>query len=193
MTLPILLQGLSAGMNVGDDFTTAIGTAGLLSSPDPLGGSFDLNDLDEHNFPIEHDASLSRQDAYFGNDYSFNQTTFNQVLSYYAGMNTTSIPVASHAKYSRVQTESQRDPTFTYGPREFLLSYGETALYLSVMGDPTTGIAPVDYVEIFFGKTAVLTCLHSTLTQTVQSKNVFPTPKAGAHQHSKRLSTVSAL
>ena len=98
----------------------------------------------------EHDASLSRQDAFFGNDYSFNQTIFNQVLSYYKGMPKTSIPVAAKAKYARVQDSQKRNPTFTYGPREFILSYGETALYLSIMGDPTTGVAPLNYVKIFF-------------------------------------------
>lgn len=53
LTIPALIAGLQAGMNVGADFTTAIGAAGLLSSPMPLLGSFDLNDLDQHNFPIE--------------------------------------------------------------------------------------------------------------------------------------------
>jgi len=53
LTIPDLVAGLSAGMNVGADFTTAIGAAGLLSSPMPLLGSFNLNDLNQHNFPIE--------------------------------------------------------------------------------------------------------------------------------------------
>lgn len=37
----------------------------------------------------------------------------------------------------------------TYTPQQFNLSYGETALYLS-MGDPIAGAAPVEYVKIFF-------------------------------------------
>ena len=49
LTIPNLITGLAAGMNVGADFTTAIGVAGLLSSPYPLLGSFDLNDLDQHS------------------------------------------------------------------------------------------------------------------------------------------------
>lgn len=58
--------------------------------------------------------------------------------------------VAAHAKYNRVQTEAARDPKFYYTPLQYILSYGETALYISVLGDPTTGIAPVEYVKIFF-------------------------------------------
>ncbi|CAK4032758.1 related to chloroperoxidase [Lecanosticta acicola] len=151
MTLDTIIQGLADGMNIDAPFASFLFAGGSLAAPDNRQlQSFDLNDLDQHNFPIEHDASLSRQDAFFGNDYSFNQTIFNQVLSFYDGMANTSIPVASKAKYARVQDSQQRDPTFTYGPREFILSYGETALYLSIMGDPTTGVAPVDYVKIFF-------------------------------------------
>ncbi|KAK4621380.1 Putative sterigmatocystin biosynthesis peroxidase stcC [Fulvia fulva] len=71
MTIPHMLQGLSAGMNMGAYFTVLIGGAGLLSSPNVLGGAFDLDDLDQHNFSIEHDASLSRRDAFFGDDHSF--------------------------------------------------------------------------------------------------------------------------
>lgn len=52
--------------------------------------------------------------------------------------------------------ERGRDARFQYGAREFVLSYGETALYLSVMGDPIMGIAPVDYVKIFFGELLVI-------------------------------------
>jgi hypothetical protein len=54
-------------------------------------------------------------------------------------------------RYNRVKTETARDPDFTYTPQQYVLSYGETALYLSVLGNPTTGVAPIDYVKIFFG------------------------------------------
>lgn len=153
LTIPILIKALDYGMNVGADFATVIGAAGILSVPgDLLATSFDLNDIDEHNFPIEHDASLSRADYNLndGNNYSFNQSIFNTVLAYYDGMENTSIPVAAKAKLNRVKTETARDPKFTYTPQQFVLSYGETALYISVMGDPETGVAPLEYVKVFF-------------------------------------------
>ena len=153
MTIPHLLQGLAAGMNIGPDFTIAIGGVGLLSSPNPLGGSFDLNDLDQHNFPIEHDASLSRQDAFFGDDYSFNQGIFNQVLAQYKGSKTTNLKGASAAIANRTMDSQKRNPTFVYGPREFVLRYGETGLYLQTMGgDDLTGVANIDYVRQLFEK-----------------------------------------
>ena len=128
---------------------------GLQSAPNPLSSTFDLDNLDQHNFPIEHDGSLSRRDAYFGDDHTFNQDTFNQVLAYYEGMEETSIPVASKARYNRIETARSEDPEFIYGVRQLVLSTGETALYLSTMGDPTTGVAPVKYVKSLFGESAI--------------------------------------
>jgi hypothetical protein len=161
LDIPTLIRGFKDGMNVGADFTTAIGLMGLQSAPNPLSSTFDLNDLDQHNFPIEHDASLSRQDAYFGNDYSFDQKIFNQVLAYYEGMEETSIPVASKARYNRVETARSQNPEFIYGVRQLVLSTGETALYLSTMGDPTTGVAPVKYVKSLFGESIAKSIPHS--------------------------------
>lgn len=151
MTIPHLLQGLAAGLNMGADFTVAIGGAGLLASPNPLGGSFDLNQLDQHNFPIEHDSSLSRQDAYFGNDYSFNQTIWDTTVNAYKGMTYTSIPVAAKIRNARYNNSLATNPTYTFGLREFIFAYGETAIYLQTMGSSTdNGVANFDYVRTLF-------------------------------------------
>lgn len=136
---------------MGADFSLFVGAAGIGSNPNFLPSlSFDLDQLRRHEIIIEHDASLSRADASTGDNYSFNQTIWDTVLAYYDGMESTSIPVAAKAKYMRVQTEKARDPTFTYGPVQFIFSYGETAIYISTMGDPTTGVAPVKYVRSLF-------------------------------------------
>ncbi|KAI6802881.1 hypothetical protein KC363_g1224 [Hortaea werneckii] len=151
MTLPILIKGLKAGMNMAPDFTIAIGGVGLLSSDSPdTARAFDLNDLDQHNFPIEHDASLSRRDAFFGNDYSFYQPNWDMVLKYYQGKTETDITSASAAQRNRVATSRAINPEVVYGPREFVLANGETALYLQTMADPFSGRAKLDYVRMLF-------------------------------------------
>ncbi|CAD0081980.1 unnamed protein product [Aureobasidium vineae] len=151
-TIPILTDCLKRGLNVGADFALVVGTAGIGSNPNPLtsGLYFDLDMLDRHDFLIEHDGSLSRADASTGNNYSFNQTIWDTVLAYYSGMEDAAIPVASKARYNRISTEAARDPNFSYSPVQFILSYGETALYLSTMGDPITGVAPLEYVRSLF-------------------------------------------
>lgn len=137
---------------MGADFTVAIGGAGLLSSPNPLAGSFDLSDLDQHNFPIEHDASMSRQDAALGSNTLFNPPTWDQYISFFEGKATTDVPTASRAKFARYNDSLTRNPDFVYGLRETVFSYGENAIYLQAMSDPVSGQANVDYVRSLFEK-----------------------------------------
>lgn len=152
MTIPHLLKGLAEGMNMGADFTVAIGGAGLLSSPFPLGGSFDLDDLSMHNFPIEHDASMSRQDAALGNAQPFSDPNWQQYISFFDGKTTTDVPTASKAKFARYNDSLTKNPDFTYGIREAVFSYGENAIYLQAMSDPVSGQAKVEYVKTLFGE-----------------------------------------
>lgn len=53
MTLPVIQKGLGQGLNIGNDLSSFLHTGGLLSSKNALSGAFNLNDLDQHNFPIE--------------------------------------------------------------------------------------------------------------------------------------------
>lgn len=151
MTIPHLIAGLKAGLNVGADFSTAIGEVGFFDNPaGPLAQFFNLDQLDKHNYLIEHDGSLSRRDAYFGNDHSFYFPNWNQVLQVYGNKAITDIPTAAKAKYTRVSNSRAIDPNFTYGPQQFILSYGETALYLQTMGDPYSGKSRLDFIRMLF-------------------------------------------
>lgn len=157
MTLPHLLTGLASGLNIGADFTVAIGSLSLLASHDPLSASFDLSDLATHNFPIEHDASISRQDAHFGNPQPFHAPSFAQYTAVLDPpqdrRTTTSISSVSAAKFARFNDSRARNPEFVYGAREAALSYGENALYLQALGeDVVSGVAQLEYVKVFFEK-----------------------------------------
>lgn len=135
---------------MGPDFMAVIGAVGLLSSPNPAGGSFDLDNLDIHNFPIEHDGSLSRLDKYFGDNADFNQQTWDATVAYFNGLIKTTTPTASKARYMNIQKSQANNPTSLYGPMQFLLSSGETALYVQTMDSPITNSARVDYVRSLF-------------------------------------------
>lgn len=151
MTLPNFIAGLKDGLNVGVDFSVPVGQMALQSAPLPLALAVDLDRLREHNYLLEHDASLSRQDFFLGDDLDFSQPTFNQVLSYFHS-DVASIQEASDGRYARVKDSMARNAKVVYGVRQLVLSYGETALYLSAMGDPVTGKAPIPYVKSFFGE-----------------------------------------
>lgn len=154
---------------MGADFTVLIGGAGLLSSPFPLLGSFDLDNLDQHNFPIEHDGSrklfsqphhtinqiltpspVSRQDAYFGDDQDFYNPYWQDVLSFFDNGMTALLPAAESIA-NRTRDSMAKNPTFTYGFREFIFRYGETAIYLQAMGsNDIDGVTRVDWVRSLF-------------------------------------------
>lgn len=93
---------------------------------------------------------MSREDAYFGDDHDFNQTIFNQFISQFHGAVKTTTESASIARYSRVQNSLETDPKVTYGALQFLLSSGETALYVQTMDSPVTNSARLDYVKTLF-------------------------------------------
>ncbi|UJO18822.1 Putative sterigmatocystin biosynthesis peroxidase stcC [Fulvia fulva] len=147
----VVAQGLLEGLNVGLDFGLPVALAATLSNPNPLAGTFDMDDLREHNFPIEHDVSLSRQDFYQGDNLHFNQSVFNEVLSFYSNTNRTTISLAADALWSRIRTKrSLNGDEEIYSGRQLVLGLVETSLYMSLMGDPLTGDAPIDYVKSFF-------------------------------------------
>ena len=152
VTIPILTKALQEGLNVATDFSVLIGGAGIMSADNPLGLSFDLDDLSKHEQIIEHDGSLTRGDAYFGDNHSFNDTIWQTVFAYFKDAETVDFATAAEARYNRILVASERNPDFTYSAKDIILSYGETALYLSVLGDPVTGHPPVEWVKIFFGK-----------------------------------------
>jgi len=103
------------------------------------------------NSVCSSDSSLSRQDFYFGNDYTFYQPNWNMVLKFFKGSKQTTIPTAAAAKYARVMNSNKTNPTFTYGIREAIFSYGESAIYLQTMSSPSAnGVANVNYVRTLF-------------------------------------------
>ncbi|KAJ7122439.1 Peroxidase, family 2-domain-containing protein [Mycena epipterygia] len=152
ISLPQLRDAALEGFNL--DFSTVLVVAkfALLSGTDP--GSLqtmDLGALAIHNL-IEHDASISRND--FGNgtgdNLHFNETTFstlanaNPGVSYY---NTTSAGLVQRA---RLAHSVATNPKVVNTEKEFTLRTRESGLYLSIFGNPLTGVAPKEFVQIFF-------------------------------------------
>ena len=62
---------------------------------------------------------------------------------------TTNIDEAAKAHLHRVQADS-KTKGFTYGSKQTFLAMGETALYLMALGDPITGVTPVNYIRTLF-------------------------------------------
>ncbi|KAK7446345.1 hypothetical protein VKT23_014551 [Stygiomarasmius scandens] len=119
----------------------------LLTSNDPF--TFTLDDIKLHG-NIEHDASISRVDFALGDNARFNETVFTTLAESNPGddhYNTTS---AGQVQYLRLADSQAKNPNVTNTDKEFFIRSVESAFYLSVMGDPLTGVAPKEFVNIFF-------------------------------------------
>lgn len=149
---------------------------GVASNPDHSAHSFDLNHVSKHGF-IEHDGSLSREDAAFGDQAKFDKQKFDQVLEIYRQNAITAKDVkgndvamtnwraASKARYARITSSKTKHESnnkqFNYGLKEAIASYGESSLMLNVLGKD--GQAPIEWLRIFFGKFADPGCYFADL------------------------------
>jgi hypothetical protein len=57
---------------------------------------------------------------------------------------------AGMVQKARMEQSQATNPNFRNTIKEFLVRSRESALYLLVMGDPETGMAPKKFVDIFF-------------------------------------------
>ncbi|KAF8192907.1 hypothetical protein K438DRAFT_1970016 [Mycena galopus ATCC 62051] len=109
------------GFNVGPDTIIQAAKFGLLFGNTPI--TLDLDALKLHNL-VECDASISRGDlAVTGDNLHFNETIFTNL---------------ANANPSTKGT----NPNITDTAKEVDLRTRESALYLSAMGNPITGVAP---------------------------------------------------
>jgi hypothetical protein len=84
-----------------------------------------------HNL-IKYEASLSRHNAFFGDNHSFN-------ASIYAAADSTA-----------------RNPCLAYLSQYVVLVFNEAALFFPITGDPLTGLAPAAHVDSFFEQECLL-------------------------------------
>ncbi|KAF8202720.1 Cloroperoxidase [Mycena galopus ATCC 62051] len=147
ITIPMILNGASDAFNIDAGPILPAAKFGLLSGDEPV--SLDLDALRLHSL-IEHDASISRGDAAFGDNLSFNETLFTVLANANPGVDYYNVTSAGQVMHARLADSVARNPNLTSTPKELLLRSGESAFYLGVMGDPLTGVAKKEFVQIFF-------------------------------------------
>ncbi|KAJ7893575.1 Cloroperoxidase [Mycena leptocephala] len=131
ISIPMMLTAAKDAFNIGPSAILHSAKFGLLSGDDPI--TLNLDALKLHNL-IEHDASLSRGDFNLGDNLHFNETIFTTLANANPEL---AISLATN-------------PNITNTPKENAIRVRESGLYLSVMGNPLTGVAPKKFVQIFF-------------------------------------------
>ncbi|KAJ7133659.1 Chloroperoxidase [Mycena crocata] len=147
ISVPEILQAAIDGFNVGSDAIIQAAKFGLLTGDSPT--TMDLDALALHN-NIEHDASISRNDFGIGDNLHFNETVFSTLANANPGVDFYNATSAAFVQHARLADSVARNPGVTNTLKEHLLRSRESGLYLSIMGDPLTGVAPKQFVQIFF-------------------------------------------
>jgi hypothetical protein len=155
LTKASTVKALVSAINLSPNIANTFAGVAVTSNPDHSAPSFDLNHLEKHGL-IEHDVSLSRDDFAFGDNHTLNKAIFEKVLESYGKDEKTNFDTASAARWGRVVASKKKHEAqgkvFEYGIKEFVLSYGETALLLAFLGDPKDGKIPVQYLKVLVGK-----------------------------------------
>lgn len=152
ISVDALIDGMHAGLNLRDDaklFFRLQGNKAVTASSTGSKDTFHLNDLNKHDL-IEHDASLSRADLFFGDNWSFNQTIFDETKSHWPSP-TISVRDAARALAARQKTAQAVNPKFNLPLDGHTNSLGQTAMYLGLFGNYDNGNANRSWVEYFFG------------------------------------------
>ncbi|KAJ7234157.1 Cloroperoxidase [Mycena rebaudengoi] len=150
ISIPLLMDATLEGFNQHWDTILLAAKFGLFASEDVT--SFQemrLDALSLHNL-IEHDASISRPDFGFGDHIKFNESVYATLANSNPGKDYYDPVSAGKVQRDRLAHSVATNPNVTNTSKEFKLRSRETALYLSIFGDPLTGIAPKKFVNIFF-------------------------------------------
>ncbi|KAJ7237416.1 Cloroperoxidase [Mycena rebaudengoi] len=147
ITIPMMLDAADKGFNMAAETILAASKFGMLCGNDVL--TLDLDALNLHNL-IEHDASLTRGDAALGPNLRFNETIFKTLAEANPGVDYYNATSAGQVQQKRLAISLATNPNITNTHKEAFIRSRESAFYLSIMGDPLTGVAPKKYVQTFF-------------------------------------------
>jgi len=145
----VTMNALADVLNFERDLSSFLFDFAITTNPKPNATTFSLNDLANHNV-LEHDASLSRPDAHFGNTIWFNQTVFDETKSYWTD-ETVTFEMAAAAMLARQKSSNLTNPEFSLSELGSAFSVGESVAYVVVIGDKQTRTANRTWLEFWFG------------------------------------------
>ncbi|KAI1121745.1 Cloroperoxidase [Nemania abortiva] len=144
------IQALSDALNLAPELGAFLFNAGRLANPNPNATTFDLDQLDRHDF-FEHDGSLSRQDAYFGQWSRFNATVWNWTTQYYTS-DILDVQIVANGRAQRQMRSNLTNPEYQLSEVGYLFSVAENTAILSIIGDKATQTCPKKFVDYLFSK-----------------------------------------
>jgi len=150
LTRKNVVDSLHDGLNFNTTLGGMMWQQAIVANPEPNATFFTLEQLNVHGV-LEHDASLSRSDAAFGNNHVFNQSVFDASRKWWTGETATAKQLA-HSKIYRQLESRATNPNYTFSASTEEFSLGEVAAPIIVFGDMEAGTVSRELVEYFFGK-----------------------------------------
>ncbi|KAM0703001.1 hypothetical protein Q7P35_010433 [Cladosporium inversicolor] len=148
LTEDVVIKALEDGLNFDNSLSKTMFKMALPANPEPNATWFTLDQLNRHNV-LEHDASLSRMDAYYGNNHLFNPSTFASSKSFWTS-SVLSAQQLANSKLARQIDSRAFNPTYTFTTTMEQFSLGELAAPIIAFGDSEAGTADRALVEYFF-------------------------------------------
>ncbi|CAG8255538.1 unnamed protein product [Penicillium salamii] len=149
ITRDTLVEGLHDALNFNSSLSSLMFDMGVVANPEPNATYFTLDHLNRHNV-LEHDASLSRADAYFGSNHIFNETIFNETKAYWTSETLTPAMLAN-SKIARQINSKAYNPNYKFTSQTEQFSLGEVAAPVIAFGNTQSGEVNRTLVEYFFG------------------------------------------
>ncbi|KAL4869877.1 hypothetical protein BDV12DRAFT_184841 [Aspergillus spectabilis] len=143
-----LIDALTKALNLNGTLAEGMAAQALSANPDPNAESFTLDHLNQHNV-VEHDASISRLDAYFGNPQPFSPSVFAQTRKYWTGSTVTAAMLAN-SKVARQLDSKAFNPEYSYTETVDQTSLSEVGGPILVFGDVEKGTVDREVMEYFF-------------------------------------------
>lgn len=181
-----VIQVLSDVYNIDPSLGNEFVWAAVFLVGQPLTQSFSLGDLSglkeleegaglsRHN-RIEHDASLTRLDAYYGDNHDFNAGLYAELKGIASKLNggNFNTEVMSLHRLNRYWDSQINNPTFKFGPLQWLFAYGESALALNALGGHQGKASAANFDSFFAREKIPARFIKNPIALT--SANLLPT------------------
>ncbi|KAL5333200.1 Chloroperoxidase [Aspergillus crustosus] len=143
-----MISALTRALNLNATLAEGMAAQAQSANPDKTAETFSLEHLNQHNV-VEHDASLSRIDAYFGNPQPFSETAFSQSRKYWTA-STVTAKMLANSKVARQLDSKAFNPTYSYSETVDTASLSEIGGPILVFGDIEKGTIERDVLEYFY-------------------------------------------
>ncbi|KFZ11821.1 hypothetical protein V501_04562 [Pseudogymnoascus sp. VKM F-4519 (FW-2642)] len=142
------VHALSAGLNFDPALASLMWDQAIIANPEPNATFFTLDNLNRHNV-LEHDASLSRVDDFFGNNHAFDQATFDETRVWWTGP-VLDANMLANGKLARQLGSKAKNPEYTFTANTEQFSLGEVGAPIIVFGDLESATVEKNLIDFFF-------------------------------------------